>query len=181
MRENLIVASYRISRIINLRRFCESFYKQLQNLQRDASIQELRQQQQNLYNQIRKKFNFIYRTEDQPIYDKYQHVKRNIDCLLKQKERVLKTQLQADYDAAASMQNMLAQITVNNVALFFVQSSSAPIKYVFEKRARIARVFFDLLLFAKHNKNLDRQITIIEDFVSLCNRQKRRSRKFRRT
>ncbi len=35
--------------------------------------------------------------------------------------------------------------------------------------------------FAKHDRNLDGQTTIIEDFVSLCNRQKWRSRKPRRT
>ena len=77
-------------------------------------------EKQNLYDQIREKFNFIYRAEGQPIYNEYQQVKRDIDRLLKQKGRVLKAQLQADYDAAAPMQDMLAQIIVNDVVLSLV-------------------------------------------------------------
>jgi Holliday junction resolvase RusA-like endonuclease len=77
------------------------------------------------------------------IYDEYQQVKRDIDRLLKQKGRVPKAQLQADYNAAAPMQDMFAQITVNDACLSPVQPSPAPVKYAFEERARIARVFFD--------------------------------------
>jgi hypothetical protein len=78
------------------------------------------------------------------------------------------------------MQDMLAQITVNDVVLSLVQPLSAPIKYAFEKRARIARVFFDSSSSAKYDGNLNRQIFIVDDLVSLCTRQKRRSRKPRR-
>jgi len=180
-RGDLIVASHRMSRMIDPRRPRGPSHQQLQDLRRDASIQELRQQQQNLYDQIREKLNFIYRAEGQPIYNEYQQVKRDIDRLLKQKGRVLKAQLQADYDAAAPMQDMLAQITVNDAVLSPVQPPPAPVKYAFEERARIARAFFDPPSSAKHDGNLDRQVSIIEDFVSLCNRQERRPRKPRRT
>lgn len=70
-RENLIVVSHWISRMIDSRRSRELFFQQLQDLRQDASIQELREQQQILYDQIRKKFNFIYRTKDQSIYVEY--------------------------------------------------------------------------------------------------------------
>ena len=102
-RGNIIVASHRMSRIINPRRPRGLSRQQLQDLRRDTSIQELREQQQNLYDQIRRKFNFIYRAEGQSIYDDYQQVKRDVDRLLKEKGRALKAQLQADYDAAAPM------------------------------------------------------------------------------
>ncbi len=170
-----------MSRMIDPRRPRGPSHQQLQDLRRDASIQELREQQHILYDQIRKKFNFIYRAEGQPIYVEYQQIKRDIDRLLKEKERALKTQLQADYDAAAPMQDMLAQITVNNAVLSPIQPPPAPIKYAFEERARIARAFFDPPSSTKYDGNLDRQVFIIDDFVSLCNRQERRPRKPRRT
>jgi len=122
-----------MSRMIDPRRPRGPSHQQLQDLRQDASIQ-------NLYDQIREKFNFIYQAEGQPIYDEYQQVKRDIDRLLKQKGRVLKAQVQADYDAAAPMQDMLAQITVNDAVLSPVQPPPAPVKYAFEERARIAIV-----------------------------------------
>ncbi len=92
-RENLIVASHWMSRMIDSRRSRRLSSQQLQHLQQNTSIQKLREHQQNLYNQIHDKFNFIYRAEDQSIYDEYQQVKRDIDCMLKKNERALKTQL----------------------------------------------------------------------------------------
>ncbi len=178
---DLIVASHRMSRMIDPRRPRGPSLQQLQDLRRDASIRELREQQQILYDQIRKKFNFIYRAEGQPIYVEYQQVKRDIDHLLKEKGRALKAQLQADYDAAAPMQDMLAQTTVNDAVLSPVQHPPAPVKYAFEERARIARAFFDPPSSTKYDGNLDWQVSIIDDFVSLCNRQERRPRKPRRT
>ena len=180
-RGDLIVASHRMSRMIDPRRPRGPSLQQLQDLRRDASIQELREHQQDLYDQIREKFNFIYRAEGQPVYNEYQQVKRDIDRLLKEKGRALKAQLQADYDAAAPMQDMLAQIAVNDAVLSPVQPPSAPVEYAFEERARIAQAFFDPPSSAKCNGNLDRQVLIVEDLVSLCVRQERRPRKPRRT
>lgn len=179
LRENLIVVSHRMSRMIDSRRFRESFLQQLQHLRQDASIQELCEHQQDLYEQIRKNFEFIYRAINQSIYDEYQQVKRDIDRLLKEKERALKTQLHENYDAIVSMQDMLAQLTINDLILFLVQSRLVSIKYVFEKRARIFQVFFDLSSFVKCDEKLNRQIFIVDDLISLCNRQERRSRKSR--
>jgi hypothetical protein len=70
-RGDLIVASHRMSRMIDSRRPRGLFLQQLQHLRQDAGIQELREHQQSLYGQIRKKFGFIYRAEGQPIYDEY--------------------------------------------------------------------------------------------------------------
>jgi len=92
-RGDLIVASHRMSRMIDPRRPRGPSVQQVQHIRQDAGIQELRRHQQSLYGQIRKKFGFIYRVEGQPIYDEYQQVKQDIDRLLKEKGRVLKSQL----------------------------------------------------------------------------------------
>ena len=101
--------------------------------------------------------------------------------MLKEKGRALKTQLQADYDAAAPMQDMLDQLADKNPILSPVQPPLAPPKYTFEERARIAQAFFDPPLSAKYDGNLDRQITIVNDLVSLCSRRERRPRKPRQS
>ncbi|KAG8531641.1 uncharacterized protein KY384_003272 [Bacidia gigantensis] len=180
-RGDLIVASHRMSRTIDPRRPRGPSLQQLQHLRQDAGIQELREHQHNLYIQIREKFNFIYRAEGQPIYDEYQQVKRDIDRLLKEKGRALKAQLQADYDAAAPMQDMLAQLAVHGPILSPVQPRPAPVEYPFEERARIAQAFFDPPSSAECDGNPDRQISIVDDLVTLCTRQERRLRKPRRS
>ena len=116
-RGNLIVASHRMNRMIDPRRPRGPSPKQLQLLRQDTYIQKLRKRQQDLYHRIRKEYNFIYRAAGQPIYDEYQQVKRDIDCLFKEKKRALKTQVQADYDAAAPMQDMLVQIAADDTVL----------------------------------------------------------------
>ncbi len=52
-RGDLIVASHRMSRMIDPRRPRGPSLQQLQHLRQDAGIQELRERQQNLYDQIR--------------------------------------------------------------------------------------------------------------------------------
>ncbi|KAL9040656.1 MAG: hypothetical protein Q9214_004396 [Letrouitia sp. 1 TL-2023] len=152
----LIVASHRMSRMIDPRRPRRLSLQQFKHLRQDASIHKLREYQQDLYNRIRKKYNFIYRAEGQPIYKEHQQVKRDIDRLLKEKGRALKVQIQADYDTTAPMQDMLAQIAVDEAVLSPVQPSPPPAKYTFEERARIAQAFFDPPGSAKPNGNLDR-------------------------
>lgn len=49
--------------------------------------------------------------------------------MLKEKGWALKVQLQADYDAAASAQDILAQLMVNNALISSVQPPLAPAKY----------------------------------------------------
>jgi len=89
-RGDLIVASHRMSRMIDPRRPRGPSLQQLQHLRQDAGIQDLREHQQDLYGQIRNKSNFIYRAEGQPIDDEYQQVKRDIDRMFKEKRRALK-------------------------------------------------------------------------------------------
>jgi len=180
-RGDLIVASHRMSRMIDPRRPRGPSLQQLQHLRQDTGIQELRKHQQDLYEQIRDKFRYIYRAEGQPVYDEYQQVKRDVDRILKEKRRALKAQLQGDYDAAAPMQDMLAQLAVNDAVLSPVQPPPVPVEYAFEERARIAQAFFDPPSSAKCDGNLDRQISIVDDLVSLCTRQERRPRKPRRS
>ncbi|KAL9130762.1 MAG: hypothetical protein Q9175_006943 [Cornicularia normoerica] len=71
-RGDLIVTSHRMSRTIDPRRPRGPSLQQLQHLRQDAGIQALRERQQDLYDQIRAKFKFIYRADGQPIYNEYQ-------------------------------------------------------------------------------------------------------------
>ncbi|KAI4209059.1 MAG: hypothetical protein LQ351_007980, partial [Letrouitia transgressa] len=178
-RAALIIASHRMSRIIDPRRPRRLSLQQFKHLRQDAGINKLREYQQDLYNRIRKKYGFIYRAEGQRIYKEYQQVKRDIDRLLKEKVRASKVQIQADYDAKAPMQDMLAQLAVNHAALSPVEPLPAPVQYTFEERARIARAFFDPPPSTKGD--LDRKITLVDDLVSLCTRRERRSWKHRQS
>ena len=78
------------------------------------------------------------------------------------------------------MQDMLAQIAVDEIVLSPVQSP-ASFEYSFEERARIAQVCFDPSGSAKPDGYLDRQISIVGDLISLCARQERRSRRPRQS
>ena len=75
------------------------------------------------------------------------------------------------------MQDMLAQLAVHDALLSPVQPRPAPVEYAFEGRARIAQAFFNPPSSPKCDGNLDRQITIVDDLVSLCTRRERRPRK----
>lgn len=180
-RGDLIIASHRMSRIIDPRRPRRPSLQQLQNLQQDTGIQGMRKHRRDLYNQIRKSFGFIYRAIGQPIYDKYQRAKRDIDRMLKEKGRALKAQLQAEYDAMAPIQDMLDQLADNNTMLSPVQSPQILPEYTFEERSRIAQAFFNPSSSLKYDGNLDRHIAIINDLVLLYTRRERRPRKLRKS
>ena len=89
--------------------------------------------------------------------------------------------MQADYDATAPMQDMLAQITVGDTLLSPVQPPIVPVKYAFEERARIAQALFGPLSSAKGDGNLDRQINIVDDLILFYTRRERRPRKVRQS
>ncbi len=75
------------------------------------------------------------------------------------------------------MQDMLAQIAVDDAVLSPVQPPPAPLKYAFEERARIAQAFFDPPSSPKGDRAFEQQIAIVNDLASLCTRQERRPRK----
>ena len=155
--------------------------RQLQELRQDARIQELRGRQRDLFERIRKQFNYIYRAKGQPIHDEYEQIKRDIDRALKGKMRALKSQLQANYDADAPMQDMLAQMAVGEALPSPVKPPPAPAEYAFEERARIAQALVDPPSSPPCEGALERQIAIVDDLVSLCARQERRPRHRRQT
>ena len=175
-RGDLIDAFHRMSRMIDPRRSRKLPASQLQELRRDARIQELRGRQQDLFQQIRDQFTFIYWAKGQPIHDEFEQIKRDIDCILKERKRALKSQLQAEYDAAAPTEDMLTLMAVDEAAPSPVQRAPAPIEYAFEERARIAQTMFHPLQSAKPDENLERQIAIVDDLISLCTRQEQRPR-----
>lgn len=54
------------------------------------------------------------------------------------------------------MQDMLAEIVIDNAVFSPVQPPQAPLKYAFKESARIALAFFDPPSLPQSDKNLDR-------------------------
>ena len=79
------------------------------------------------------------------------------------------------------MQDMLALMAVDEAAPSPAQPPPAPIEYAFEELARIAQTLFDPPQSAKPGGNLEQQIAIVDDLISLYTRQERRPRKSRRS
>jgi len=63
--------------------------------------------------------------------------------LIKARERVLKKQVQAEYDVIASMNDIQAQLEENVKSIDQTVLISESIRYAFVKRSRIAQIFFD--------------------------------------
>ena len=74
---------------------------------------------------------------------------------------------------------MFTQIAADDGVLSPIQPRSGPVRYAIEERARIAQLFFDPPLSTKDGMTLDRHIAIVDDFVSLYTRRKRRPQKSR--
>jgi len=66
--------------------------------------------------------------------------------LIKARERVLKKQVQAEYDVIALMNDIQAQLEENVKSIDQTVLISESIRYAFVKRSRIAQIFFDLSL-----------------------------------
>ena len=173
--KDLIFVSHQMSCMIDPCWLCKLSAQQLQKLWQDARIQELWWCQHNFYEQIHHQFNFIYWAKDQPIHNKYKEIKQSINCILKERKCAFKSQLQVNYDAAASMQDMMAQIAVNEAVLSLIQPCLALIRYAFEEHAQIAQALFDPLQSAKPGRNLKWQIIIVNDLILLCTCQEHHS------
>ncbi|KAK3174278.1 hypothetical protein OEA41_001522 [Lepraria neglecta] len=95
-------------RLIDPRRSKRVTDEQKEGIRQDAEIKELIDRRDQLYKKIRNDFDFLYRVEGKPIYDRYEETKHAIDRLLKARKRELKKQIQVDFDAIVPIQDIRA-------------------------------------------------------------------------
>ena len=170
-RAGLIRAAHRMSRLIDPRRPKGPTDEQRQNLRREAEIQKLYDHRDKLYQRIRHDFQFLYRAQGKPIHNEYEEVKRAIERLLKMRERELKKQVQAEYDATAPVRDIRAQLTGTVETMDSILPTPKLPQYAFAERSRIATAFFDPPSAASGNGDVDWRISIVDDMVSLCTRR----------
>ena len=178
-RTDLIRAANRMGRLIDLRRPKGLTDKQKESLLQEAEIKELYYRRDQLYDSIRLEFKFLYRAEGEPIYNEYQKAKREVERVIKVRERALKKQIQAEYDAIAPVNDIQAQLkgTIESACGTFPILEL--IQYAFMERSRISKAFFDPPSTLSTDGNLDWRVSIVDDLVSLCALQEGRFRKAR--
>ena len=176
---DLIRAANRMGRLIDLRRPKGLTDKQKENLLQEAEIKELYYRRDQLYDSIRSEFKFLYRAEGEPIYNEYQKAKREVERVIKVRERALKKQIQAEYDAMAPVNDIQAQLEGTTESVCGILPIREPIQYTFVERSRIAKAFFDPPSTLNTDGNLDWRVSIVDDLVSLCALQEGRFRKAR--
>lgn len=174
----LIRAANRMSRLIDPRRPKGPTDEQRENLRREVEIKDLCHRRDQLFNCIRDKFQFLYRAEGEPIHDQYKEAKRAVERLLKARERDLKKQIQAEYDAIAPLQDIRAQLAGGEAeSIDPILPIPRSFEYAFAERSRIATAFFDPPSATTADGDVDWRISIVNDMVSLCTRQEGRFRK----
>lgn len=142
-RTELIQATNRINRRIDLQRSKELIEAQSAGIRQKKKIQKLRDRREELFQRIRQQFIFIYRAERQAIYDQYKKIKRIMNRKIKTRERELMNQIQKEYNIVAPVQDMRAQLKGDPKSLRLILSISKRVRYIFIKRSRIAKAFFN--------------------------------------
>ena len=100
-----------------------------------------------------------------------------MERLIKARERALKKQVQAEYDAIAPVNVIQAQLEGNAESIDQTVSTSGPIRYAFVEKARVAQAFFDPPSGFNAEGDLNWRVSIVDDLVSLCPLQEGRFRK----
>ena len=103
-----------------------------------------------------------------------------MDRKIKARERELMNQIQKEYDAVAPVQDMRAQLEGNAESLRLILFTSGRVRYVFMKRSRIAKAFFNPPSTRGAEGDVDWRVFIVDDIMSLCIRQEGVFRKARR-
>ncbi len=177
-RTELIQAANRMSRLIDPRRPKGLTDGQRESLRQEAETQALCYRRDQLYHRIRSsKFKFLYRAEGEPIHDEYREAKRAVERLIKARERALKKQVQAEYDAIAPVNDIQAQLEGNAESVDRTVLTSGPIRYAFVERSRIAQAFFDPPSTPGEEGDVGWRVSVVDDLVSLCTLQEGRFRK----
>ena len=175
-RSDLIQAVNRMSLHIDPRRPKELTEAQRQGLRQDTDVKRLINQRDQLFRKIRDDFKFINRAEGHPIHEQYKESKRDVDRLLKAKQRNLLKQIQSEFDFVIPVQDIGAQLAGDPESFGPILATASPMQYSFKERSRIAAAFSSAGL-RPMTGDLNWRISIMDDMVSLCTRQERRLRK----
>lgn len=167
-RTGLIQSANRMSRLIDHRRPKELTEEQSAQIREESEALELRSRRDKMFQRIREQFTLIYRAKGQPIHEDYEKAKSTIDRMIKQREKELMEQIQRDYDVAAPVQDILAQIEGDKDSNIPVSPHPASVRYAFLEQARIAKAFFDPPWAYGAKCGLNWRISIVDDIVSLC-------------
>ena len=100
-----------------------------------------------------------------------------MERLIKARERALKKQVQAEYDAIAPVNDIQAQLEGNAESVDRTVLTSVPIRYAFVERSRIAQAFFDPSSTPGEEGDVGWRVSVVNDLVSLCTLQEGRFRK----
>lgn len=180
-RTKLIQAINRMNRLINSRHLKKSTEKQKTSWRQKTNIQTLCHHRNQFYQRIRiSKFKLLYRIKKQSIHDEYQKIKRAVKRLINTRKRTLKKQIQSKYDIIVSINDIQTQLEKNAKSIDQTVITFGPIRYVFVKKIRVARAFFDLSSTFNVKNDVNWQISIVNDLMSLCFLQKSRFRKINR-
>lgn len=94
-----------------------------------------------------------------------------MERLIKARERALKKQVQAEYDAIAPANDIQAQLEGNTESVDQTVPASGPIRYTFVEIARVAQAFFDPPSAFGTEGDVSWRVSVVNDLVSLCPRQ----------
>ena len=157
-----------MNRLMDPRRPKRLTARQKDAISSEAAIQTLRTRRDELFCQVRAKFQFIYKAKGEPIHDAYQRARLDTHGAIRQRERAVLRKIQKEYNATAPLQDIQEQIN-GNAETINAKLVVGLIKYPFPERFRIAKVFLDSE--SRPADDLFARLALIEDLILLCRRQ----------
>ena len=157
-----------MNRLMDPRRPKRLTARQKDAISSEAAIQALRARQNELFRQIRAKFQFIYKAKGEPIHDAYQRARLDTYGAIRQRERAVLREIRKEYDATAPLQDIQEQINGNTEAVN-ARLAAGLVEYSFPERFRIAKAFLE-----SESRPVDdssARLALIEDLILLCRRQ----------
>ena len=167
-RADWIRAAGRMNRLMDPRRPKKLTTRQKDAISSEAAIQALRARQNELFRQIRAKFQFIYKAKGEPIHDVYQRARLDTYGAMRQRERAVLREIQKEYDATAPLQDIQEQINGNTEAVN-ARLAAGLVEYSFPERFRIAKAFLESELRSVDDSSA--RLALINDLILLCHRQ----------
>ncbi|KAI9715683.1 MAG: hypothetical protein M1812_005835 [Candelaria pacifica] len=144
--------------------------KQREGIRREPEIRWLCRYRDHMFVAIRLEHGSVKNAKatGEPVYNEYQAVKRAAENTFRARERALLKQVQAEYDAAAPVNDIHEQL--NGPAELFDRPLSGPgaARHAFIERTCIAEAFFDHPSAFTADDSLARRIGIIQDLALLC-------------
>ena len=157
-----------MNRLMDPRRPKRLTARQKDAISSEAAIQTLRTRRDDLFRQVRAKFQFIYKAKGEPIHDAYQRARLDTHGAIRQRERAILREIQKEYDATAPLQDIQEQIN-GNAETVNARLVVGLVEYPFPERFRIAKAFLDSE--SRPADDSSARLALIEDLILLCRRQ----------